>query len=172
MSNDNKEQNKLNLLLLEDLQSDADIIKLQLRKYERGINVHHVMNKADFLAALENNKFDIIISDYSLPQYTGMEAVKHVRLHFEHLPFIICTGSMNEETAVACLKAGADDYVLKESLGRLPSAISAAIEAKKVLFEKQEAEQNLIASEENFRALAENAPDNIYKIERSGTSST
>ena len=168
MSNGNEEQRKLNLLLLEDLQSDADIIQLQLRKYERGINVHHVMNKADFLEALENNQFDIIISDYSLPQYTGMEAVKHVRLHFEHLPFIICTGSMNEETAVACLKAGADDYVLKESLGRLPSAISAAIEAKKILFEKQEAEQNLIASEENFRALAENAPDNIYKIERNG----
>ncbi len=158
----------IKLLLLEDLQSDADIIQLQLRKYEKKIKTRHVLGKAEFLKALEEERFDVVISDYSLPQYTGMEAVQHVREHFEYLPFIICTGSVNEETAVACLKAGADDYVLKESLGRLPSAIKAAIEAKRTLQEKKQAEQDLVESEENFRAIAENAPDNIYKITREG----
>lgn len=158
----------IKLLLLEDLQSDADIIQLQLRKYEKKIKTRHVLGKADFLKALDEDTFDVVISDYSLPQYTGMEAVKHVREHHEYLPFIICTGSVNEETAVACLKAGADDYVLKESLGRLTSAIEAAIEAKQILQEKKKAEQNLVESEENFRAIAENAPDNIYKITKEG----
>lgn len=159
----------LRILLLEDLRSDAEVIALQLRKlqYERDIQV--VTNRNDFVASLEAFNPHIVLSDYSLPQYTGMDALMHVRERYPYLPFIICTGSMNEETAVACIKAGADDYVLKDSLGRLCSAVQSALVAKQNLHEKDRAVAELQESEANIRAIATHAPDTIYKVDPSGT---
>lgn len=159
----------LRILLLEDLQSDAALIQLQLRKVERDKEVKHTKNQAEFEQALKDFKPHLILSDYSLGQYTGMEALVHTKKINRYIPFIICTGSINEATAVACIKAGADDYVLKDALGRLSSAAENALDSKVNLIEKEEAIQNLQQSEENFRALAENAPDSIFRVDRSGT---
>lgn len=158
----------LRILLLEDLRSDAEVIALQLRKlqYEREIKV--VTNRNDFIASLEEFEPHIVLSDYSLPQYTGMDALLHVRQNNPYLPFIICTGSMNEEIAVACIKAGADDYVLKDSLGRLCSAVQSALVAKHNLHAKDLAVAELQESEANIRAIATHAPDTIYKVDPSG----
>lgn len=159
----------LRILLLEDLQSDAELIKLQLRKLGMEKNLHHVTNGKDFEAAYDSFIPHLVLTDYALPQYTGMEALKFVRTRNPFVPVIICTGSVNEETAVACIKAGADDYVLKDAMTRLPSAIENALRSRSDAVEKVRAMANLSASEENFRALAENAPESIYKIDRSGT---
>ncbi|MFM1931556.1 MAG: hypothetical protein RL226_859 [Bacteroidota bacterium] len=164
----NQEDGVLRVLLLEDLLSDAELIKLNLRKLQMDKRVEHVTNRADFEAALTRFVPHLILSDYSLPQFTGMEALELIKAHNPYIPFIICTGSVNEETAVACIKAGADDYVLKDSMGRLPSAIENAIAAKMNLVARHRADIELSKSEENFRALAQNAPDNIYKIARDG----
>lgn len=158
----------LKVLLLEDMFTDAELIKLELRQLDRDFEVLHVSNEEEFKKALNTFQAHLIISDYSLPQFTGMEALHYVRETMPYIPFIMCTGRVNEETAVECIKAGADDYVLKDSLGRLTSCINGAIENKRNLVDKELATTNLKKSEENFRALAENAPDNIYKISREG----
>ncbi len=161
------EQN-LRILLLEDLKSDADVISLKLRKLRWPHEIKHVTNKVDFIAQLDQYQPHVILSDYSLPQYTGMQALEYTRSIDPFIPFIICTGSLNEEIAVACIKAGADDYVLKDSMGRLCSAIENAVVAKENVLAKERALHDLRTSEENFRAIALNAPDNIYKIDREG----
>lgn len=165
----NADDGVLRILLLEDLQSDAELIKLQLRKLGMEKQVHHVTNGKDFEAAYDSFVPHFVLTDYALPQYTGMEALEFVRARNPFVPVIICTGSINEETAVACIKAGADDYVLKDSMTRLPSAIENALRSRSDAVQKVKAMANLSASEENFRALAENAPESIYKIDRNGT---
>jgi two-component system sensor histidine kinase UhpB len=162
-------ENALRILLLEDMPSDAALIKLELRKLQIDWEVVHVTNRLDFEEKFESYKPHFILSDYNLPQYTGMEAVKMVRNVNPYIPFIICTGRLNEETAVACIHAGADDYVLKDSLGRLSSSVMSALENKKNLIEKEAATKDLKKSEESFRALAENAPDSIYQVARNGS---
>lgn len=161
-------ENALRILLLEDMPSDAALIKLELRKLQIDWEVVHVTNRQDFEEKFASYKPHFILSDYNIPQYTGMEAVKMVRNLNPYIPFIICTGRLNEETAVACIKAGADDYVLKDSLGRLPMSILGALNNMNNRIEKEIATQDLKKSEESFRALAENAPDSIYKIDRDG----
>lgn len=159
----------LRILLLEDLRSDAEVIGLQLRKLNMPRELRVVSNRLSFEQALDEFDPHLVLSDYSLPQYTGLEALNHVRERDVYLPFIICTGSLNEEIAVSCIKAGADDYVLKDSLGRLCSAIENALNAKANLIAKESAIAELQASEENIRAIAQNAPDNIFKIDALGT---
>jgi two-component system sensor histidine kinase UhpB len=165
----NDTEQTLRILLLEDLLSDAELIKLQLRRLKFSKEIEHVTNREDFEERFNRFKPHVILSDYALPQFTGMEALEYVREQNPFIPFIICTGSVNEETAVACIKAGADDYVLKDSMGRLVSAVENALQSKTNLVEKERAMHNLESSEANFRALAENAPDNIYKLDRDGT---
>jgi PAS domain S-box-containing protein len=159
----------LRILLLEDLRSDADVIALELRKLVVPKEIKVVTNRADFETHFRQYQPHLVLSDYSLPQYTGLDALHYVRERNPYLPFIICTGSMNEEIAVQCLKSGADDYVLKDSLGRLCSAIENALSAKQNLVSKELATADLEASEENMRAIAQNAPDHIFKIRPDGT---
>lgn len=158
----------LKILLLEDLDSDAQLIMLNLRKMERKISIKHASNEEEFKDFLDDFKPHAIISDYSLPQYTGMDALTFVRGKNSIIPFILCTGRINEETAVACIKAGADDYVLKDSMSRLVHALEVVLENKELIIEKIKDREQLQKSEENFRALAENAPDNIYKLGKDG----
>ena len=164
----NQEDGVLRVLLLEDLLSDAELIKLQLRKLQMEKRVEHVTNKTDFESALLRFKPHLILSDYALPQFTGMDALKMIQSFNPYIPVIICTGSVNEETAVACIKAGADDYILKDSMGRLTSAIEIAIGAKSNLVARDRASNDLLKSEENFRALAQNAPVELNMIGRDG----
>ncbi|MGB1033170.1 MAG: hypothetical protein ACPGWM_11155, partial [Flavobacteriales bacterium] len=79
----------LRILLLEDLDSDADIIQLKFRKFDHAVDCLHVKNKAEYISALEQGPFDCIISDYGLLQYTGMDAVKYLRSTDAYTPFII-----------------------------------------------------------------------------------
>ena len=102
-------ENALRILLLEDMPSDAALIKLELRKLQIDWEVVHVTNRQDFEEKFESYKPHFILSDYNIPQYTGMEAVKMVRNLNPYIPFILCAARLNEETAVACSKASADD---------------------------------------------------------------
>jgi DNA-binding NtrC family response regulator len=101
-----QEGGKLKILLLEDLASDAALVQLQLRKIEKEKEVKHVVNQDQFEEALISYRPHLVLSDYSLGQYTGMEALIHAKNTNQNLPFIICTGSINEATAVSCIKAG------------------------------------------------------------------
>lgn len=162
------ENGVLKILFLEDLESDAELVKYHIGDLTYKHEIHHVKNKTDFLEALNTDSFHFIISDYNLPQYTGIEALKHIRKLSEYTPFIICTGRVNEETAVECIKLGADDYVLKDDLSRLASAMTKAIESKRIEIQNDILVDELKAREENLRAITSNSPDAIYALDKHG----
>jgi PAS domain S-box-containing protein len=144
------------ILFLEDLPADAEMAMRELRQAGIEFVGKVVETEKDFKTALNEFNPDIIVSDYSLPTFDGMSALKIVREHTHYIPFIVLTGSMNEETAVNCMKAGANDYVIKEQIKRLPYAVLEVIEANKVRLEKLEMEEQLLQSEEKFRNLFQN----------------
>lgn len=156
---------KLRILINEDMPSDSELLEYEIRKGGFDFIATRVATREGFVAALEEFDPDIIISDYHLPSFDGMQALSLAREHSPLLPFIIVTGAMNEETAVECMKAGADDYVLKEHLRRLVPAIGLALANNRQRKEHLLGEERLAASERKFRALFEHANDAIFLLE-------
>jgi signal transduction histidine kinase len=135
---------KLRILMLEDVASDAELIERELRKAELEFAAKRVETKDDFLAGLRDYAPDLILSDYSLPTFDGISALALAREFTPLTPFIIVTGSLSEETAVECIKAGAADYVIKENLVRIGPAVKGALEKKRAMEEKERAERALL----------------------------
>ncbi|HSO77124.1 MAG TPA: PAS domain S-box protein, partial [Bacteroidales bacterium] len=159
----------IKILLVEDLPSDAEILWHELSRNGIKFEKKHVENQKDYVYELMSFKPDLIISDYVLPQFDGMSAL-HLKNDLSPLtPFILVTGSVNEEVAVECMKAGADDYVLKQNLSRLTPSIRSAMDRKGVLLEKEAAEKELRESEEKFRSIFENVQDLYYESTLDGT---
>ncbi|MEP7227461.1 MAG: PAS domain S-box protein [Gemmatimonadales bacterium] len=122
-----------------------------------------------FLHALEEFGPDLILSDYTLPRFDGMTALSLAKERAPSIPFLIVTGSVNEETAVGCMKAGATDYLLKSNLARIGPAIEAALERSRAHAEKVQAETALAASERRFRSLVQNSSDLVTILAPDGT---
>jgi CheY-like chemotaxis protein len=150
--------NNLRILFVEDVKSDAELIWRELTKNEIVFNKLLVDNRENFLNGLKSFNPDLIISDYSLPQFDGMTALLLRNEHAPLVPLILVTGSVNEEVAVECMKAGADDYILKDNLSRLVPAIYNSISKIKLLQEKKAAEDALFESEEIFSHFMEYSP--------------
>jgi CheY-like chemotaxis protein len=136
--------NALKILLLEDSAYDAEIIKnLLLKEEEKMYEFNLAMNEEEFLAALDKFKPDIVLSDNSLPQFNATEALKIVREHSLYIPFILVTGTVSDEFAASIIKQGADDYVLKDRLTRLPTAIDGSLKQRQVEKQRLEAVNKL-----------------------------
>src|SRR6185369_16229642 len=137
----------LKILMLEDLPEDAGLVERTLRKEGILYTMSRVDTKEEFISSLRELGPDVILSDHSLPQFNSAEALKICRRVGLQIPFILVTGTVSEEFAVNCLKMGADDYVLKANLTRLPSAITTALkkrdeEKKRKIVEKALRQQN------------------------------
>lgn len=117
---------KLKILILEDNPVDADLTIRALNRSDLNFECCHVENKSDYLFALNNFKPNVILSDHSLPDFSSVEALPLAKKICGSCVFILVTGTVSEEFAVKILKSGADDYILKSSLTRLPSAITNA----------------------------------------------
>lgn len=154
---------KLKILFVEDLPADVEIAVREIRNEKISFDFEVVDTADAFRKALKEFDPDLIISDYSMPVFDGMTALNITRSQAHYIPFIMLTGSMNEETAVACLKAGADDYVLKEKIKRLPFAVKEVLERRRVEAERENAFQQLTESEEKIREIIENSRDIHYK---------
>lgn len=126
---------ELKILLLEDSENDAGLIERVIRKDGISFVGKRVDKREEFIDAIHSFQPDVVLSDHSLPQFNSMEALKLCRKHGLRVPFILVTGSMSDEFAVKCLKEGADDYILKSNLTRLPSAIKLSV--KQHLEERQ-----------------------------------
>jgi len=161
-------EDKLKILFVEDVKLDAELNWREIEKNGIVFKKLLVDNRKDFLEGLESFKPDIIISDYSMPQFDGMQALLLRNELAPQTPFIVVTGSVNEEVAVECMKAGADDYVIKEHLTRLPFAIKEALEQHTILIEKRAAELLLKENEEKFKALFQNSNDAIMLMNKNG----
>ncbi len=147
--------NPLKILFVEDLPTDVEIAQRALKQQNIAFTSQVVDTEAAYRAALDEFRPDVIISDYAMPTFDGMRALEIALAHPVGFPFVILTGSMNEETAVACLKAGADDYVIKEKIRRLPFAVQEAIEKFKITAQKEQAEAEVRRNLAQMRALRE-----------------
>src|SRR5438876_4873673 len=141
----------LHVLILEDAQNDVDLILLELR--EAGLHIEHTVagNKEEFRRALQLESFDAILSDYRLPNWTGLEALREVREAGRDIPFLLVTGTLGEEAAVECIKQGVTDYVLKDHLSRLPVALKRALNERQLRDEARQTHTALEVSETRAR---------------------
>jgi two-component system cell cycle sensor histidine kinase/response regulator CckA len=149
------------VLMLEDLVADSMLLERELRQASIKFVSKRVETKEAFLEALVTFQPDIILSDYSLPQFSGLDALRLLKETRPDLPFILITGSLTEEVAVECMKEGAHDYILKTSLKRLPSAVLNALA-------KRRKEQDKEKAEELYRLIAENTTDLICLLDTRG----
>jgi PAS domain S-box-containing protein len=138
---------KLKILFVEDVKSDAELIYREIGKNKIPFSQLLVDNREEYIKCLKDFEPDLIISDYKLPQFDGMAALLLRNELTPLIPFILVTGSVNEEVAVECMKAGADDYILKENLSRLGPAITNSINKLKLAKEKIAAKEELQKSE-------------------------
>lgn len=125
-------EDHLNILLLEDSETDADLLIRFLKKETINLDYTRVWDRNAFLHEVNELKYDLIIADHNLPQFSGMEAFRLCKQNRINLPFIIVTGSVSEKLLTEYTKEGIDDYILKENLLRLPSAIENVISRKKI----------------------------------------
>ncbi len=133
----------LRTLLIEDSEDDAKLLTRELKKGTYKPVVKRVETPTDMKNALQKEQWDVIISDYKLPQFNGFEALKLLKETKQDLPFIVVSGKIGEETAVKIMKAGAHDYIKKENLFRLNPAITRELEDAHIRRERKKAEKDL-----------------------------
>ena len=150
----------LKLLILEDRPADAELLLFELQDAGYEADWQRVDSETDYLSALEK-KPDVILADYSLPQFTALRALNLLKERQLDIPFIVVTGTISEEVAVDCMKQGATDYLLKDRLSRLGQAIDRALEQKRLRDEKKQSQEALRTSEVRFRSLVQNLSDII-----------
>jgi two-component system, sensor histidine kinase and response regulator len=134
---------QLSVLHIEDNNLDAELVAKALRKGGFSISVAVVQNEADFEREIRLHPPDVVLADYNLPQWKGMEALEVLKREALDIPLILVSGALGDVTAVECIKRGATDYVLKDSLARLPEAIRRALQEKHLLRLRRRAEEDL-----------------------------
>jgi len=145
--------NKIKILMLEDDPTDVELIKTLLHRSGLSFSSVVVSNEKNFLEALQNQHFHIVLSDNALPQYNSLYALHTVKKHDPFIGFILVTGTVSEEFAADIIKQGADDYILKTNLTRLPAAIEKVLETKRLQKEKFYAEEERLELNEQLRNL-------------------
>ena len=154
----------IRILLLEDEPDDIVFMERELRKAHIGYILKNVVSRKEFTEQINAFRPDIILSDYKLSSFSGLEALEIARVECPEIPFIFVTGAMGEEMAVDTLKAGALDYVLKDNLIRLAPAIERAIEHSEEHRRLERAKEELRDSEIKYRSLYETANDAIILL--------
>ena len=150
------------ILMLEHSPTDAELVERLLKKGKMNFEFFLAMNKNAFLLALDEFQPDVILADNSLPQFNATEALKIIQQRADHIPFILVTGTVSEEFAAGIIKSGADDYILKDRLGKLPATIVAALQKKK-------SETTIKHNDETRKLIMNSALDAIICIDKSGT---
>jgi hypothetical protein len=159
----------LRVLLVEDEDGDAALAARELQRAELVCKTRQVETEEAFRRELSAFTPDIVLADYTVPGFGGMAALDILQATAPLVPLIIVTGSLDEETAAQCIKAGAADYVLKTHLARLGPAVRGALAFRRSRQEKTAAEAALRASEQRFRALVEHSWDAIALYAADGT---
>jgi len=134
----------LRVLLVEDSEDDAALLLRELKKAGIQPTVERVETAESMRKALQKQEWDVVIADYVLPTFSGLDAIELLKKTQKDLPFIIVSGKIGEDTAVETMKAGAHDYIMKGNLARLIPAIDREIEEAKVRQKRREAEEKLI----------------------------
>jgi PAS domain S-box-containing protein len=151
----------LRVLILEDQPTDADLILDELRQAGFDPDWRCVQTQADYRANL-HDALELILADFSLPQYDALHALYELQQQGLDIPFIVVTGTISEESAVECMKQGAADYLLKDRLTRLGPAVTQALQAKKLRDDKRRAVDALEQERNLLRTVIDHIPDYVY----------
>src|ERR1700694_1665342 len=154
----------LNILIVEDSQDDADLVVAELRRAGFAPKWKRVETEPDFLAEIKNSP-DIILSDYSMPHFNGLQAAELLRQDGSDIPFILISGTVGEDAAVEAMKRGATDYLLKDRLGRLGKAVEHALEQKRLREEHKRMQEQLVL----HATALETAANAVLITDRNGT---
>jgi signal transduction histidine kinase len=157
-------EKELKILMLEDLEDDVGLIERALTKQGIQFVSKRVDTRDEFVEALDSFDPDIILSDHALPQFNSLEALTICRNQHIDIPFILVTGTVSEEFAVSCLKQGADDYVLKSNLVRLPSAIQNALKQRLHEHKRKKAEKALRKQNEELVKINKELDSFVYSV--------
>ena len=130
----------LHLLIVEDEPADAELYLVELRKGGLEVRGDVVSTAKEFLARLETGEYDIILADYALPGWSGLDALQTLRNLQENMPLLIVTGALGDKTVAELVRVGVTDYILKDRMARLPFAIRQALEEKKLRGQKRKIE--------------------------------
>ena len=153
-SPDRKPALRLRALVVEDQEADVLLAVRVLRESGFDVETEVVQDEEHFLEQVRKSSYDVVLADYNLPQWNGMEAVGLLRRERLDIPLILVTGSLGEVKAVECLKEGAADYVLKEHLTRLPESIRQAVREKKLREENRRNQEELARSNRDLEQFA------------------
>jgi PAS domain S-box-containing protein len=157
----------LNVLIAEDNQNDAELVLRELRRAGFSPKWRRVDTEAEFCANLKPD-LDIILSDYAMPQFSGLRALELATEYEVDVPFIIISGTIGEEIAVTTMQKGASDYLLKDRLGRLGQAVEHALEKKRLRTERTEARDELGALTYQHELIVNSAGEGIYRLDPNG----
>ncbi|MBC7623963.1 MAG: response regulator [Aeromicrobium sp.] len=149
----------LRILFVEDSALDYELISVGLTYAGIALDSQRVETEAALVEALATQFWDLVISDHQLPQLSAERALELVKQQNADLPFIIVSGQMGEDLAVESMRNGADDYLVKGRLKRLPGAIERSVEGAKTRAARNLAQQNLLSSERRLRAFAMHLSD-------------
>jgi signal transduction histidine kinase len=134
---------KLRALLVEDNALDAELVLRELRKESFDVSAVIVQDEAGFAEALRTHLPEVVLADYNLPNWKGMEVLNALRRQNLDIPMILVSGALGDVTAVECIRQGVTDYVLKDSLARLPEVVRRALQEKYERSLRQQAEKDL-----------------------------
>lgn len=143
----------LRVLIIEDSENDAILLLRELKRSGYAPIHEQVDIAADMRAALEKQEWDIIISDFVMPQFSGLEALKLLQGTGLDIPFIVVSGKIGEDTAVAVMKAGASDYIMKDNLTRLVPAIEREMQEAAIRRERRKSAEALRQREEELSLM-------------------
>jgi signal transduction histidine kinase len=143
----------LHILHLEDDPYDVELIQETLKRESVPCTITHASNRAEFLLALEQTNFDLILADFALPAFNGLEALALAREKHPDVPYIFVSGAIGEEKAIETLKQGATDYVLKHRLPRLVPAIQRALREVEERAQRQQVQEQLRQSKDQLARL-------------------
>ncbi|MBI2143725.1 response regulator [Candidatus Woesearchaeota archaeon] len=156
---------QLKVLIVEDSEDDALLLGRELRQGGFEVVSERVDTAKAMAAALKKQEWDIIISDYIMPNFSGLDALKALRASGIDIPFIIVSGQIGEETAVEAMKAGANDYVMKGRLARLLPAVKRELEEASSRREHRKAEADLARHREHIEELYHNSNDGYLSVD-------
>lgn len=148
---------RASVLLLEDSDIDAELLGIHLRRARVALDLTRAARRAEFLSLVGSRPWDLVLADYSLPDFDGLSALRIAREALPEVPFIFVSGVVGEDIATEALRQGATDYVLKRNLGRLTNAVERALAEARERAQRHRAEAALGASEANVRLAVEAA---------------
>ena len=156
------------ILLVEDDETDAALILASLKGSGLEINHRRVWTRTELAKSLAQQSWDVVLCDHSLPQFDDLSALTMVKAHDPDIPFIIVSGAIGEETAVATMRHGVQDFVMKQSLGRLGAVIIRELGEAEIKHSARLAAHNLQANEALLNSIINTAADGIAMVNLDG----